>query len=198
MDIDKFEIVIIIFVIAIGIHFICKKQKKITEYDKIENMDNNIISNGLDKTDIQWYKVNNRLVTNDGDVSNGNIIFDDNYDGVIKQNNNINLDKRERPINKKKYKNNNRFDVKEYIRNNVLNGKSQCYCVSDNSKSEFTRTEVDDYREQQLKFQGEMIYGTSAPAIDPVDKMNIIKMDGGFKGNGQTIADVYDSIVRTK
>ena len=41
-----------------------------------------------------------------------------------------------------------------------------------------------------------MINGTSAPAIDPVDKMNIINMEGGFKGQGQTIADVYDKIVR--
>jgi len=191
MDIDKFEIVIIVLIIAIVIHFFCKKKRKI--YNKIENMESNI--DKLNNTYIPWYKIVNKLVTNDGDISTNKIIFDDIYTGNITQKNKISLDRRERKkkrINKKK----DGFDVKEYIRNKVLNGDSQCYCVTDKSKSEFTRTDVDEYREQQLKFKSEMINGTSAPAIDPVDKMNIIKMEGWFKGQGQTIADVYDNIVR--
>ena len=50
MDIDKFEIVIIIFIVAIVIHFLCKKKKKII-YDKIENMEPSIEKNSLDRTD---------------------------------------------------------------------------------------------------------------------------------------------------
>jgi hypothetical protein len=175
----------------------CRKRK--IKDIKIENMvynesDNKII--GLDKTDKKWYHITNRLVTNQGDILNNKIIFDDNYNGNIEKNiKSIELDRREKNTTKKQ-KNNNKFDVKEYIRNNVLNGKSQCFCVTDKSKSEFTKKDVDTYREQQLIFQGEMIYGSSAPAIDPVDKMNIINMEGGIKGNGQSIADIYDNIVR--
>ena len=195
MDIDKFEIVIIIFIVAIVIHFLCKKKKKRIINDKIENMVSSTEKNSLDRTDKKWYHYVNRLVTNDSDIIDNKIVFDDNYEGNIKLNKNIvNLDRKER---KKKKGNNskNRFDVKDYIRNNVLGGKSQCFCVPDKSKSEFTRHDVDEYREQQLEFQSEMINGTSSPAIDPVDKMNIIKMEGGIKGNGQTIADIYDNIV---
>lgn len=184
-----FEIIILLFIVSIIIHFYCKKAD-VTEY-----LNKGTEIKGLDKTDIKWYRDVNKLVTNDGDIMNNKLIFDDNYEGNIKQNNSINLDKKIR----KKSNNNkyiDKFNVKDYIRNNVLDGKSQCFCVSDKSKAKFTRYDVDKYREQQLKFQGEMIYGTSAPAIDPVDKMNIINMENGIKGDGKTIADVYDTIVK--
>jgi hypothetical protein len=86
------------------------------------------------------------------------------------------------------------FDVKEYIRNNVLNGNNECGCVIDKSKSLFTRNEVDEYREQALQFHNK-INGTSAPSEDPVDKINIIALKEGVKANGQTIADFYDNLV---
>jgi hypothetical protein len=85
-------------------------------------------------------------------------------------------------------------NMKRYIRDYVLDGKSQCECVVDKSKSDFTRNEVDEYRDQQIEFRNKT-YGTSAPAVDPVDKMNTITMQGGIKGNNQTIADFYDNIV---
>jgi hypothetical protein len=86
-------------------------------------------------------------------------------------------------------------DVKRYIRDYVLDGKAQCGCVVDKSKSDFTRDEINQYREKQLEFF-DKINGTSQPAEDPVDRMNQITLSGGVKANGQTIADYYDNIVR--
>ena len=84
--------------------------------------------------------------------------------------------------------------VKEYIRNVVLDGNTQCGCVVDKSKSDFTRDEVNEYRESQLRFR-DKINGTSSPAIDPVDRINLITLHEGIKARGQTIADVYDNII---
>jgi hypothetical protein len=85
-------------------------------------------------------------------------------------------------------------DVKKYLRENVLDGKSECGCVVDKSKSEFTRNEVNDYRESQLQFR-DKIYGTSSPAVDPVDRLNLITIQEGIKAEGQTIANLYDNII---
>jgi hypothetical protein len=87
-------------------------------------------------------------------------------------------------------------NIKRYIREYVLDGNTQCECVVDKSKSDFTRNEVDQYREQQIRF-GDKINGTSSPAEDPVDKMNQITMQG-IKATGQTIASFYDNIVGNK
>jgi len=87
-------------------------------------------------------------------------------------------------------------DTKRYLREYVLNGKDQCYCVTDPSKSEFTRSELDAYREQQIEFR-DKIGGTSADFVDPVDKMNEIGMVG-IKGNNKSIRAFYDSIVENK
>jgi hypothetical protein len=86
-------------------------------------------------------------------------------------------------------------DVKRYIRDYVLDGKAQCGCVVDKSKSDFTRDEINEYREKQLQFF-DKINGTSQPSEDPVDRMNQITLNGGVKANGQTIAGYYDNIVR--
>lgn len=83
--------------------------------------------------------------------------------------------------------------LKRYIREYVLDGKDQCYCATDKSKSEFTRDEIDRFREQQIEF-GDKINGTSSIPYDAVDKMNDITMNG-IKANKQSIADFYDSIV---
>jgi len=87
-------------------------------------------------------------------------------------------------------------DTKRYLREYVLDGKDQCYCVTDPSKSEFTRSEIDAYREQQIEFR-DKIGGTSADFVDPVDKMNEISMVG-IKAKNQSIRAFYDSIVENK
>lgn len=88
----------------------------------------------------------------------------------------------------------NDLEIKRYIRDYVLDGTAQCGCVVDKSKSDFTRDEVDEYREQALQFR-DKINGTSAPTEDPVDRMNKITLRGGIKAKGQTIADFYDNVV---
>lgn len=87
-------------------------------------------------------------------------------------------------------------DTKRYLREYVLDGKDQCYCVTDPSKSEFTRSEIDAYREQHIEFR-DKIGGTSADFVDPVDKMNEISMVG-IKAKNQSIRAFYDSIVENK
>lgn len=87
-------------------------------------------------------------------------------------------------------------NLKRYIREYVLNGRDQCYCATDPSKSEFTRDEIDRYREQQIEFR-DKTYGTSKDFEDPVDKMNEISMTG-IKAQNQSIANFYDSIVENK
>jgi len=172
----------------------------------------------------RWYHVVNKLVANDkhekemDQVSNGSdhsrhsgrrvkhrLFFDGNYEGVLVSNTNeaehveskfvddpadVYTDVFGDVCNSRK----NREDAKEYIRNVVLDGRTQCGCVTDKSKSDFTREEIDEYREKQLHFR-DKVYGTSAPVEDPVDKMNQITMAGGIHATGQTIADVYDKLV---
>jgi hypothetical protein len=93
---------------------------------------------------------------------------------------------------------NSDVDVKKYIRNVVLDGRDQCYCVEDKSKSEFLRDEVEDYREGMLDFYNK-INGTADLPVDPVDKMNDIIMNGSIKnGNNQTIATFYDNLVKSR
>lgn len=87
-----------------------------------------------------------------------------------------------------------KIDMNRYIRDFVLDGNAQCGCVVDKSKSDFTRDEVDEYREKFIGFK-DKINGTSALPEDPVDKMNQITLQGGIKAKGQTIADFYDNIV---
>jgi hypothetical protein len=85
--------------------------------------------------------------------------------------------------------------INKFMLEKVLGGNEQCVCAVDKSKSEFTRDEINAYREQQLQFR-EKIYGTSASPEDPVDKMNLITLQGGIKGNGQTISSFYDSLLK--
>jgi len=87
-------------------------------------------------------------------------------------------------------------NLKRYIREYVLDGRDQCYCATDPSKSEFTRDEIDRYREQQIEFR-DKTYGTSKDFEDAVDKMNEISMTG-IKAKNQSIANFYDSIVENK
>jgi hypothetical protein len=86
--------------------------------------------------------------------------------------------------------------MKRYIREVVLDGRDQCFCATDPSKSEFTRDEIDRYREQQIEFR-DKINGTSKDFEDPVDKMNEITMTG-IKAQNQSIANFYDSIVENR
>ena len=87
-------------------------------------------------------------------------------------------------------------NLKRYIREYVLDGRDQCFCATDKSKSEFTRGEIDAYREQQIEFR-DKINGTSALEHDPVDKMNEVTITG-IKAKNQSIADFYDSVVENR
>lgn len=87
-------------------------------------------------------------------------------------------------------------NLKRYIREYVLDGRDQCFCATDKSKSEFTRGEIDAYREQQIEFR-DKTYGTSNIDNDAVDKMNEITITG-IKSKNQSIADFYDSIVENR
>lgn len=88
-------------------------------------------------------------------------------------------------------------DLKKYLREVVLDGKDQCFCATDKSKAEFTRTDADNYRETQIRFR-DKLWHSSNPVADPVDKENEIRLQGGYVGNGETIADVYDSMTHNK
>lgn len=88
-------------------------------------------------------------------------------------------------------------NMKRYIRDYVLDGNAQCGCAIDKSQSDFTRDEIEAYRETHLEFR-DKINGTSAPVEDPVDRMNVVTMHGGIKARGQTIADYYDNVVDTR
>lgn len=178
---------------------------------------------GIDRTDDskKWYHVANKLVTNDPQTETENegravgsrLVFDDYYEGRLTSDP---FDGADEPIPKtfgpkRKYSDEKYTDVygnvcttdetdvdmKRYIRDYVLDGVAQCGCVVDKSKSDFTRSEVDEYREEQLQFH-DKINGTSAPAEDPVDKMNNLTLQGGIKARGQTIADYYDNLVNVR
>lgn len=144
------------------------------------------------------------------------IVFGDQYEGRLTSDPyEVDLKKVPEPVELKGFNNNNISEVyvsadgkqckisedhenmKRYIRDNVLGGKNSCECVVDKSKSEFTRDEIDKYREGQIEFRNK-IYGTSAPADDPVDKMNRVVNNGGMcgmNGNGMKVSDMYDNLV---
>jgi hypothetical protein len=178
-------------------------------------------TSGIDRTsdNMNWYHIANKIDKN----KKNNLIFNDNYDGNLSSDP---FDANEFKITSKYYpksKLNNKvkafnqafnqiytdvygnentmgqsdIDVKEYIRNVVLNGNADCECVVDKSQSTgdlFTRKEIDEYREQALQFHSK-INGSSAPTEDPTDRMNLINLKEGIKAKGQTIADVYDTII---
>jgi hypothetical protein len=85
-------------------------------------------------------------------------------------------------------------DMQRYIRDYVLDGQRQCECITDDTQASFTRNNVDDYREKQIQFR-DKIMGSSAPAEDPVDRMNKVILNGGIKAHGQTVASFYDNLV---
>jgi hypothetical protein len=140
----------------------------------------------------------------------GRLVFDDNYEGILSSDpfeaNEVKIPSTFGPRTKHSdetyidvhgtecSRSENDLDIKRYIRDYVLDGSAQCGCVVDKSKSEFTKDEVDEYREQSLRFH-DKINGTSAPTEDPVDRMNMIALKGGIKAKGQTIADFYDNVV---
>lgn len=88
-------------------------------------------------------------------------------------------------------------EMKRYIRDYALDGNRQCECVTDKTSAEFTRTDVNEYREKQIQFR-DKIMGSSAPAEDPVDRVNNVLLNGGIKAKGQTIAEFYDNLVAPK
>nr|XP_047140270.1 probable protein phosphatase 2C 45 [Hydra vulgaris] len=84
---------------------------------------------------------------------------------------------------------------KRYINDHVFDNKLEC--LTERPKTQFTNDDIDAYREKQLEFR-DKINGTSSPAIDPVDKMNLIAIQGGIKAQGQSIKDYYDKLLVPK
>ena len=142
-----------------------------------------------------------------------NLVFNDFYEGgdfneLMEESNGIKLEKKDRTNystiddkNKmiscndgKICDNTNNDDIKLFLQEKVLNGQDDCFDIDDKNKAKYTRDEVDNYREQQIQFRNKILH-SSAPVGDPVDKQNQIRLQGGFLGNNETIADVYDSMV---
>lgn len=159
-----------------------------------------------------WYKVANKQIINDLTVPNdkkkSKLVFDDIYEGVLEGSTDTKDTKFQKMGEQKLCIESSFIDVngdettvnehaksiKDYIKDRALNGNKQCECVEDKSKSMFTREQVNEYREKQLEFR-DKIYGTSSPAIDAVDKINLVKGQGNIGGTGQTIASYYDSLL---
>lgn len=163
-----------------------KKKKKLRVYDDGEYRESGTY--GIDRTRNKkdWYHVVNKLI-------------DDNINADDSDNINVGDYHTKNQIDELGIQQVPEFadsdnNVKKYIREYVLDGKSQCECIPDKSKSEYTRNEIDEYRNSQLEFRNK-IYGTSSPAEDPVDRVNNITLNGGIDANGQTIADYYDNLV---
>ena len=176
-----------------------------------------------DEKKYPWYHVANRIVENGDRVEDveekskkmhrkiSKLVFGDNYEKNLTSDPYL-ADMKKTVFDEKTFLKNNQNenytdinnnaceldkniqDMKRYIRDYVLDGNVQCECPVDKSKSDFTRNEVDEYRESQLEFRNK-INGTSAPAVDPVDKVNEITQCGGIGATGQTIGDFYDNIV---
>lgn len=167
------------------------------------------------KNNLPYYHVTNKSIDNssvdstfDLDTldSSNKLVLPDNYDGK--------LDLKSASMDMKGFLENNPFeelvdskgisreldqetvDLKRYIREYVLDGRDQCFCATDPSKSNFTRSEIDKYREQQIEFR-DKTYQPSDTVNDAVDKMNCMTITG-INAQNQTIADVYDSIVDTR
>lgn len=196
--------IIIILLILVIICF-CYYNKN----EKMENTKNNKIYGdgtyrdqntcGLDKTmsSKKWYHYTNRLTNNNKIYETGSdnikkkLTFHDKYNGeqCNKQPNII------KPVeyNDNSFKESDNF-VHKYIKENVLDGKLECECIDDKTQSKSTRQEINDYYDNFIEFR-DKIYASSDPAIDVVDKMNIITMNEGIHSNEQTIADVYDKLV---
>lgn len=163
------------------------------------------------KSELPYYHISNKSLESNSIDSTfdldtidlpDKLVFPDNYDGT--------LDLKAASMDMKGFLANNPFeespkdvdlnleavDLKRYIREYVLNGKDQCFCAPDPSKSNFTRSEIDEYREQQIKFR-DKTYQPSNTVNDAVDKMNCITITG-INAQNQTIADAYDAIVDTR
>jgi len=175
---------------------------------------------GLDRTNkkLRWYHVTNRLINQDSCISDKQanleklkrIVYPDNYNSLDEYTEPkpelcdrkyvCHLDYQNNETNKDFLDLQSQM-VKKFIRDKVLNGDVQCGCAENKSSAEFSRDEVDNYREKQLHFR-DKIMGTSDPVFDPVDKMNEITVRGGIlpsnRYHGHRVADVYDSIICNK
>jgi hypothetical protein len=170
--------------------------------------DEKILKDGKSRKDINREAVESLIKS--GKVNKGRLVFEDNYtDKVTSDPFEADITKYPPTLGGLKYYSDEKYidvlgnvcsldddklDMNRYIRDFVLDGNAQCGCVVDKSKLDFTRDEVDEYREKFIEFK-DKINGTSALPEDPVDKMNKITLQGGVKADGQTIADFYDKLV---
>ena len=94
--------------------------------------------------------------------------------------------------------------TKQYLRDVALNGQNECWRDIDRSKSDYTRDQINQYRDKHIRFR-DKIMGTSAPAVDQVDRLAQMSLENQTthvdpsttigQHVGQTIADFHDQIV---
>ena len=84
--------------------------------------------------------------------------------------------------------------VKKYIYD-IIDNRPKAVCMPNKCKAEFSRIDVDKYRDQQIRFR-DKLYATSANAVDTVDRINALgdKLHGPF-GAGRRIYDVFSDLV---
>lgn len=91
--------------------------------------------------------------------------------------------------------------MKNYLQKYVLSGRAQDYDndndfneqILDKTKTKATREEINEYRDQMIGFN-DRINGSSNDYEDPVDKMNMINLQGGIQGNGMKISQYFDQL----
>jgi hypothetical protein len=203
---NKYIIFLIILIIIIWFYFNRKEKFRVKKIKR--NYDDGVYRDkntwGIDRMseDKPWYHVVNKLVGNTKkDKKNNKLIIKDNYDTMT------DYDEKEDNIQIERFEDRKFTDVdgnimsakqsskdmKEYIKNVVLNGKDDCYCVGDKTpyESNDKQKEINDYRESQLDFRSK-IYGSSQPYMDEVDKINLFDED---KNDCKTIAEIHDKII---
>jgi len=201
-------LILIIFGGIIFLHFYKKQTDEPFKVQKIKNYDDNVyrdsdtfgISN-MSKTK-PWWHVAAKL---EGKQKRNKVTIYDNYTGEQNEesNNNIKLIRNNDNLftdvdGNIMSANQSAKDVKEYIKNVVLNGQADCYCVDDKNPFDNKKEQdnIENFREKQLDFNSK-IYGSSNPYMDEVDKINIFNLDNNTNKylEKKTIADIHDKII---
>jgi len=209
---NKFVLLIlIIFAGIIFLHFYNQRNKETFKTTKkLKNWDDNVYRDpgtsgittmGKDKP---WWHVVSKL-----EGKQKKLTIYDNYTGY--QNNEEEKEEEQNNIKIERKEDNLFTDVdgnvmsakqsakemKEYIKNIVLNGQTDCYCVDDKNPfdDKNKQDEIEEFRETQLDFKTK-INGSSSPFMDDVDKINILYLRENDKGlEGKTIAEIHDKII---
>lgn len=203
MNLSKFIIIILIIIIFWIVYRNRNENMSNCKNNKVydDGTYRDLGTNGIDKTDKskEWYHYTNRLTNNNkiyksrSDDKKYCLTFHKNYDGKQDFKPACYINNKEANIQVDSFKKSDDF-VQKYIKEKVLDGNVQCATITDKSRSDLTRQEIYDYQDDFFEFR-DKIYASSDPAIDPVDKINMVTLNDGFKSNDMTIADVYDKLV---